>query len=239
MLKKEKLINMAKLFKKLWMYNLKIVFSNRFLYFVLAAIGFLALVIGVQISSGTEVTAGTLFNFLLLPGILLVFYSSTFGIQNDTDQQMLEVIFGIPDYRYKVWLFRLFMSFTLVGLILFFISIISSIIFADIPIFRMVFHLLFPVLFLGCVAFWLSTWIRNAYGASVILVLFGLAFWLFRSDLASSQWNIFLNPFLLPSGFNEEVWQEVIRTNRFILFGASVCALLASLLNLQKREKFL
>lgn len=48
------------------------------------------------------------YSMLLVPSILLIFYPTCFGIQNDQDAKTLEIIFGIPNYRYKIWLFLAF-----------------------------------------------------------------------------------------------------------------------------------
>ena len=40
---------------------------------------------------------------LMFPSMLLIFYPAVFGIQNDEDSRILEILFGIPDYKYKVW----------------------------------------------------------------------------------------------------------------------------------------
>ena len=38
--------------------------------------------------------------------MLIMFYPIVYNIQNDKDTRMLEIIFGVPDYRYKVYLLR-------------------------------------------------------------------------------------------------------------------------------------
>jgi len=57
------------------------------------------------------------FTLLLFIGLLLVFYPLTFGIQSDKDARTLEIIFGIPNYRYRVWLVRMFMIFIRIFLV--------------------------------------------------------------------------------------------------------------------------
>ncbi len=47
----------------------------------------------------------------MFPCVLLVFYPAVFGIQNDEDSRILEILFGIPDYKYKVWGVRLLMIY--------------------------------------------------------------------------------------------------------------------------------
>ncbi len=80
-------------------YNLKIIFANKFIWFLLAAIAFFVLVTVGTLFSGDMITANTVYNLLLYPGLLLIFYPTVFGIQNDEDTRILEIIFGIPDDR--------------------------------------------------------------------------------------------------------------------------------------------
>jgi hypothetical protein len=57
--------------------------------------------------------------------------------------------------------------------------------------------------------------------------------------LRKSQWNIFLNPFDPTYGVNETTWAIITMKNRIILTIGIIIFLLAGLLNLQKREKFM
>jgi hypothetical protein len=97
-----------------------------------------------------------------------------------------------------------------------------------------------PVLFMGMLAFMLSTVVRNGNGTAVIMIIIGLVFMiLIDSSLGRSQWNIFLNPFEVPRGVNETSWALITFKNRIILMTGSVIFLLGALLNLQNREKFM
>ena len=98
---------------KLSRYNIKIIFGNKFIYFVLSAIGFYILTVGISLFSDNEITMASGYNMLLVPSILLVFYPTCFGIQNDQDAKIIEIIFGIPNYRYKVWLLRLIIAYAI------------------------------------------------------------------------------------------------------------------------------
>jgi hypothetical protein len=229
----------AALVARLAGYNLKIIFMQRFLYFLLAAIGFFIVMVWINVSAGKELTAETLYNLLLAPGLLMVFYPAVFGIQNDADAQMLEVIFGIPDYRYKVWLFRLLLCFALTGAMLLCLCRACTVLHATIPAFGMAFHLCFPVFFWGAMAFLFSTLVRNGYGAAIMLALTGLGCWVLSSSLATSQWNVFLNPYAVPQGSRELLWGTIVRNNRIILVAAILMAILWGMRNLQRREKFI
>lgn len=96
---------------KLARYNIKIIFGNKFMYFILSAVGFYILTVGLNLISDSEITMATGYSMLLVPSILLIFYPTCFGIQNDQDAKIIEIIFGIPNYRYKIWLFRLLIAY--------------------------------------------------------------------------------------------------------------------------------
>jgi len=93
------LMNILDIAVKLVRYNLKIVFANKFIYFLIAAVAFFLFVALVSVFSNSNITEDSIYDILFFPGILLIFYPTTFGIQNDKDARMLEIIFGIPNYR--------------------------------------------------------------------------------------------------------------------------------------------
>ena len=100
-------------------------------------------------------------------------------------------------------------------------------------------QIMIPVLFLGVMAFMLSTIIRNGNGTAVVMIIFGLLFLVLNHTLRTSKWNVFLNPFQLPNDLSEAVWSSETLNNRIILISVTTVFLLAALFNLQKREKFM
>jgi hypothetical protein len=179
------------------------------------------------------------YGLIAFPGILLVFYPSVFGIQNDADQRTLEIIFGIPDYRYKVWLVRYVMILVLVFLLLFPFAALAHYALISIPFMRMILQLMVLLVFVSSLGFCVSTIVKNGNATAAIMVVLGLIFLIMTDELEWSKWNIFLNPFSTPSWINDIVWQETIRQNRIIMGITSVVLILIGLLNLQQREKFL
>lgn len=222
-------------------YNLKVIFANKFIYFLAAALGiFLFVTVINTLNADSNPTEGTVYYLLLVPGILLIFYPISFGIQNDVDNRMIEILFGIPNYRYKVWLVRLILIFLVTFVILFLLGIISSLALTVIPLYRMTVQLMIPIVFLGCTAFMVSTLVRNGNGTAIIMVIFGMTFFIARGFFSEHRkFDIFLNPFVMPQNINEATWAEIIFNNRIYLFAGIIVALLTGLLNLQKREKFL
>ncbi len=228
------------LFSRLFKYNLKIVFANKFVFFLLGAFGFYLLIAIINLlDREAYFTQGDVYNLLLFPGILIIFYPSTFGIQNDVDTRMIEVLFGIPNYRYKVWLLRLVIIFIVVYGFILVLGLFSTLALLPVPIFELGLQLMFPIFFMGILGFLLSTLIRNGAGTAAVMVLIGLIVWISAGILDESEWNIFLNPYDMPESFNPAVWAEMLFYNRLYLLIASVLAILAALFRLQKRESFM
>lgn len=235
---KLKLSNVTTLVIKQFQYSLRIIFANKFIYFLSAAVLFFLLVTIINLFTSSNSKISDVYYIMLFPGILLIFYPTTFGIQNDEDSRMLENIFSIPNYRYKVWLPRLVMIYILVFALLLFLAVISSIAIIPVPIFEMVYQLMFPIFFLGSLAFAISTVVKNGNGTAVVMVIIGLIFWISAGILRESSWNIFLNPFDMPNEMNEAIWESVVSTNRIILVVLTFISILYGLYALQNREKF-
>ncbi|MCF8381766.1 MAG: hypothetical protein K9H49_19490 [Bacteroidales bacterium] len=220
-------------------YNMRIVFGGKFVYFILASFAFFLLIGTISAFDDNYMGIQDVYGLLIFPAILLVFYPSAFGIQNDADQRTLEIIFGIPDYRYKVWLIRILMVQVIAFLFLFPFAAIAHYALVSIPIFAMVTQLMFLVLFISTLGFTVSTLVKSGNATAVILIVLGLVFLILSDELDESKWNIFLNPFNTPSDMNEIIWIETVRQNRIILIVSSIVFLLLGLMNLQNREKFL
>lgn len=219
-------------------YNLKIIFAGRFIWFLLAAFAFFLFFAIQTVWNGGALTDGTVYSLLIFPGILLIFYPSVFGIQNDDDSRMLEILFGIPNYRYKVWLVRLLMIYVLIFLITVLFSAVASVLLYKINVLEMSYQLMYPIVFMGSMAFMFSTIIKNGNGTAVLLVLIGVALIILQDAVERTQWNVFLNPFQIPNNFNEIIWQGLITKNRIFLGVSMIVFILFGLYNLQKREKF-
>lgn len=231
--------NFWTLFLKMVQYNMKVIFGNRFIWFVLAAIAFYFFIAITSIYDNNPIDDGFIFDLQIMPGILLIFYPMTFGIQNDVDAGILEILFGIPDYRYKVWLVRLVLVFVLVFLMMIGLTLMSYFLLAPVPVLELSFHVMFPIYFLGSMAFMFSTIIKNGNGTAVVMVIIGVGLLIVYGILERTMWNIFLNPFEIPRRLNEMIWQEIAMKNRIFLAVGTLLFVLYGLFNLQKREKFI
>lgn len=219
-------------------YNLKVIFSNKFIYFLIAAIAFYLMVTGIMLFGDTNPIDEDIYNALIFPGLLIIFYPVIFNIQNDKDARMLEIIFGIPNYRYKVYLLRFLISLMLLMVVLFLMTLFLVFAIIQVPVLYMVYQLMFPLFFLASLSFLAASLVKNGSGAAVIMVIIGLFFWIMAEPLAFSKWNIFLNPFNNPTDISHTIWMNILFQNRVMLVVGAIISILWAMINLQKREKF-
>jgi hypothetical protein len=233
-----KITNTFQLLKSMIKYNLKVIFGGRFLYFLLAAAGVFVLFTVLNLVNTRSTTLNPFF-LILLPGLLLIFYPTTFGIQNDVNANMIEILFGIPNYRYKVWLFRFLLINIVIFIMLWLLTMLFSLMLQRTPVTSLTLHIMAPVMFVGALAFCVSTLTRNGNGTAVVLIIICMGFWLMQGQIGQTEVNLFLNPFQVPEGMNASVWANITFKSRLYLVIGSIICILWGLLNLQKREKFL
>jgi hypothetical protein len=238
-MKTKDLYNIYNLIYKMIVYNLRIIFANRFIWFLAGSVIFYIGLSVIYVFDQNVSNMRDLYGVFLFSGLLLVFYPSAFGVQNDQDARTIEILFGIPNYRYKVWLVRIVLIFVIAFLIMLVFTFLSSVLIVKFRFVNVTVQVMYPVLFLGMMAFMLSTVIRNGNGTAVLMIIFGMFFMILSDLLRKSQWNVFLNPYDLPYDVNEATWAIITLKNRIILVTGSILFLLVALTNLQKREKFM
>ena len=211
--------NAMEVSKAMVRYNMKIIFGNKFIYFLGAAVFIFLAVTAINLyNADSTMDEGAIYALLMVPGLLLVFYPSAFGIQNDLDCRMLEILFGIPNYRYKVWLLRLWMVFLLIAGIELVLAGLTSLVLASFGIGAMLLQVMFPIVFIGCVGFMVSTLVRNGSGTAVVLSVFCFLDWVGSpSSVSNWKWHVFLNPYSLPRDANPVAWADIILANRVML----------------------
>jgi hypothetical protein len=227
---------------KLIQYNLKIIFAGKFFWFLLAAFAIFCYVMFMLAWDRVEINEAAIYRILLFPCLLLIFYPAVFGIQNDEDNRILEIIFGIPNYRFKVWGLRMLMVYVANFFILALFAYIGRLLLYPVNIAEMAAQLIFPMLFFGNLAFMFSTITRSGNGTAVIMIIIGLVFSIFMNSvdtIRNSFWNVFINPFLIPTNIHPMIWQNILIKSRIFLLLSGIVFLMIGLLNLQKREKFM
>jgi len=233
--------NTVKSYARLCVYNMRIIFSGKFIWFLLVGLALFFFLMYTAASRGTTLSHGMVYNQLIIPGLLLVFYPACFGIQNDADHRILELLFGIPNYMYKVWLFRLMMIYVEVYLILVAYAFLARILLYPVQPFSMAAQLMLPVMLFGNLAFLYSTLIRNGNAAAVLSVLTViLALVLGNVQLVENKvWDLTINPYEEPENINAAIWSMILLKNRILMGVAAIVFLMSGLLGLQNRGKFL
>ena len=228
------------LLPRLVKYNLKIIFAGKFIWLLLAAFLFFAYFMFQIAWSRSEVNEGVVYNLLMFPvscwcSILLFLVSRTMR-----SSRILEILFGIPDYKYKVWGVRLLMIYVAIFVILIVFSWLATLLLYPVNLLEMSAQLMFPILFFGNLAFMFSTITRSGNGTAVLMIIIGIALLIFSNTplIERSFWNILLNPFSIPRNSLPVIWESIIIKSRIFLLVASTIWMLIGLLNLQKREKF-
>lgn len=236
---KHSIYNFLNLIFRMITYNLRIIFANKFIWFLAGSVVFYLGLSVIYVFSNDVSQMDDLYGIFLFSGLLLVFYPSVFGIQSDIDARTIEILFGIPDYRYKVWLVRIVLIFLVAFIIMLLFTFMSSVLIVRFRVLNVTLQVMVPILFMGTMAFMFSTVVRSGNGTAVMMIIIGTIFMILSENLSKSQWNIFLNPYDIPYGVNETSWSLITFRNRIILITGTVIFLLAALLNLQKREKFI
>ncbi|MDR2130852.1 MAG: hypothetical protein LBP56_06785 [Odoribacteraceae bacterium] len=224
---------------KLVQYNIKIIFGNKFLYFILAALGFFVVFVIFNLLRDDEITQATAYSILAFPCVLLVFYPMCFGLQNDQDAKIVEILFGIPNYSYKVWLFRLLIAYIICFLITYPLALLTWAVVVEVPPARLTFHCLALALFLGTLSFMFSTYIKNGAGTAVVIIIVSIILFMFQSSVSGTRWDFFVNPFNIPLNSNQQVFYETLFNNRLLMGIASIVFILVGLNNTRNREKFI
>jgi len=234
-------------------YNLKIIFVGKFFWFLLASFAFFAFFMFQLAWNRQEINEAAIYNTLLFPCLLLIFYPVVFGIQNDEDNRILEIIFGIPNYRFKVWGLRILMVYVANYFIILAFAYVARILLYPVNIAEMAAQLIFPMLFFGNLAFMFSTITRSGNGTAVLLILIGMFLFIWMNSgggggggggqsssagISLSFWNVFLNPFQTPNNIHPMIWHNTIVKSRIFLIVGGIVFMMVGLLNLQKREKF-
>lgn len=221
-------------------YNMRIIFSGKFIWFLLTGFILFCYLMFQSAYNGEIPSEKMIYSQLLLPALLLVFYPASFGIQNDADNRIMEILFGIPNYMYKIWLFRLLIIYIEIFFILILYAFLARFLLYPASPVEMAVQLMVPVLLFGNLAFFYSTATRSGNATAVLIILTSVGLLILsQSLLRDTMWSVMLNPFTLPENIHPAIWEDTLIKNRLIMVILGIVFLLLGLFNLQNREKFI
>lgn len=221
-------------------FNLKLIFGGRFLWFLFTSSALFVYFMWSSVWHGELPNDEMIFSHLFFPSLLLVFYPAAFSIQNDADARILEILFGIPGYMYKVWLSRLLLTYAVIFGVLVMYGLVAYVLVYPVSPLGLASSLMLPVLFVGSLSFFLSTLTRSGNATAILVILLCIVFLFLReSFFRGTLWDVSLNPYSLPSDVHPVIWQSTVLHQRLFLVISSLALTMLSLRNLQKREKFI
>ena len=147
--------------------------------------------------------------------------------------------FCIPNYRYKIWLFRLFIAFVVCFIFILGLTFLTDLLIIEINPFEMAGQIMMPTIFIGTVSFMISSIIRNGNGTAVVMLIIGAILFFINGSMQISIWNVFINPYEIPEGHNPVLFYDTLFYNRVIISLCSVVFITLGLNNMRKREKFI
>ncbi len=224
---------------KLAQYNFKILFGGRYIIFIILALLLFVFQVFNAAYYGASLSESVVFENLIYPSMLLIFYPATYGIQKDSECKILEIFFCIPNYMYKVWLLRLVFVIIACLLDIMLFGLLSHLLLCPVDILLMTYHVMFIVLLFGSMALFLSTVIKSGNGVAVVLIgIFGLLISLGES-YSNTMWDIMLNPYVELDSIHPDIWAKRVSNSRILLGTCSIGLILMSLNNLRMRERML
>ena len=128
-------------------YNLRIIFANKFIWFLAGSVVFYLGLSVIYAFENDVSRMSDLYGVFIFSGILLIFYPTVFGIQNDQDARTIEILFGIPNYRYKVWLVRVLLIYIIGFLIMLAFTCLSSVLIVKFRFVNVTVQVMLPVIF--------------------------------------------------------------------------------------------
>jgi hypothetical protein len=141
---------------------------------------------------------------------------------------------------YKVWLARLILIYVEIFFILVIYAWIAKYLIYPVNQFEIAYQLMYPVLFMGNLAFFFSTVTRNGNATAILIIICGVIAVVLSNGLTkNSMWDVTLNPLSMPENIHAVIWSDTVLCNRIFLAVGSVVWMMLGLLNLQKREKFI
>lgn len=235
-------MNVIKTMFSLFNLNVKLLFSNRFFYFILGIILYFGIVtfINYLTEPGDQIVGENVYiAIIVLPFLVLTVFLSSFILPSEMENNTIESLFSISGSIYKVWLIKIAVMYVALSLLILFLEILTYFMITDFKILNTYFQSLFPLYFTGGMTFYFAVRFRsNAVGAilsGIVLLMF-----LFLSEpLYQTKFYLYLNPMENPRNINGYVWSRTIIENRIgmVLFGSILYYL--GLSKVKFREKFI
>ena len=223
--------------------NTRIVFSNRFAWFLFGLLAYCIFLYVVNYRSNiyNRMTPNDIYHVLLqLPLIALAVFLNMNLIASEKENRTLEITFTTAGSRIKIWLIRFGSLCLLFFIMAILLSLIGFFFFTDLPIWGFAFHTYVPAFFIAGMVFYFSVKFRSGLAAGMVSAVLLFLMLIFNEALEGTRWSIFFNHYDRPHNrVDPSVWNDWIWQNRIGLIVLGAAFIFAALRAMRHREKLL
>jgi len=222
--------------------NTKVLFSNKFLYFLIGIFLYFGVVCTINYFTdpGDYIKGEHIYiAVLLVPMIILTVFLSALIVPSEIESNTIESLFSVSGSIYKVWIIKIVVMYISLSLLLLILEILSYFMIADFPILKNFVMSLFPLYFIGGMTFFFASKYRSTGVAGIISGIVLLIFMFLAEPLEHSRFFLYLNPMITPRDINNYVWTRTVIENRIgmVIFGSFFYYL--GLSRLKFKEKYI
>ena len=180
-----------------------------------------------------------LFVLVELPGTVLAIYLTMDLVSGERDRNTLEILFSTSISHYGIWTVRMAAVYAVLAATLVAMSGLAYLLFAEFPYIWGGLNAFVPAFLIVNLTFYLSVSFRSSNTAgmfalgTIVLVL------LSARPLRNTVYYLYLNPFSLPIGVDDAVWEETVLLNRLGILGLGALLLFFALRKMESRERLL
>ena len=180
-----------------------------------------------------------LFVLVEIPGTVLAIYLTMDLVAGERDRNTLEILFSTSISHYGIWAVRMVSVYAVLAVTLMAMSGLAYIFFAEFPYLWGGLNALVPAFLIANLTFYLAVTFRSSNTAGMFALAGLVGVLLSPEALRSTVYFLFLNPFVLPMGVDEAVWEETVLLNRLGIAGLGALLLLFALRRMESRERLL
>ncbi|MFC1724393.1 hypothetical protein ACFL4T_02110 [candidate division KSB1 bacterium] len=222
--------------------NIKLLFTNKFFYFILGIILYFGFVCTINYFSdpGDSMPGYAIYIALIfIPMSVLTVFLSAYMLPGEMENNTLESLFSISGSIYKVWIIKISVMYIAISIMILILEILSYFMIADFPFFYTFFMSLFPLYFIGGLTFYFAVKFKSYAAAGILTGIIMILISFVTEPLQFSKFFLYINPIAKPRDINNYVWTRTLVENRvgMLVFGSLLYYL--GLNKLKFREKFM
>ena len=233
--------DLALSFLQLGRLSFRIVFHRKLLFMGLGILVYYGILYALAIlrpGEGFSVDQA-LYVLVEIPGTVLAIYLAMDLVVGERDRNTLEILFSTSTSHYGIWIVRMLVVYVVLAGTLLIMSVLSYVLFAELPFIRGGLNAFLPAFLLVNLTFFFSILTRSSNTAGMLSLGLIILVLLSAGTLEETPYFLFLNPFDRPMNADASGWSEMVLLNRLGIVGAGVLLLFLGLRKMVHRERLL